>query len=103
MSVYEDIWKKIALHQDVVAGLNGPSVRLMKLSEEVGEVMEAYIGLVGANKRKGYSHDGLDVADELCDVVITAMVSLHDWVVDPEDYLKDKLETLQARIEKEGS
>ena len=55
MSVYRDVYEALAAHQD---GINpyrklGPEVRLMKLSEEVGEVMQAYIGVVGANKRKG--------------------------------------------------
>ena len=100
VSVYKSIWEAISGHQ---TGETGELIRLMKLSEEVGEVMEAYIGYAGANKRKGFSHDVEDVADELCDVVITAMVALHDWVDNPERHLKDKLQTLSARIKKDGS
>jgi NTP pyrophosphatase (non-canonical NTP hydrolase) len=101
--MYKDIHEAISTHQDIEAGLNGPTIRLMKLSEEVGEVAEAYIGFVGANKRKGYTHTHTDIADELCDVVITAMVAMYDWVDDPEQHLEDKLQTLMARIEKDGS
>lgn len=52
------------------------AMRLMKLSEEVGEVMQAYIGMVGQNPRKGVTHSVADVALELCDVIVTAAVAL---------------------------
>jgi hypothetical protein len=104
MSVYSQIHRKIRDHQEGCdLELDGADLRLMKLSEEVGEVMEAFIGQAGANKRKGFSHTELDVANELCDVVITAMVALHDWVEDPEAYLESKIAALRARVELEGS
>lgn len=105
MSVYSQIHRKIRDHQDEVSYEASDAFRLMKLSEEVGEVMEAYIGYEGANKRKigGRQYTELNVADELCDVVITAMVALHDWVEDPEAYLASKVAALKARVELEGS
>lgn len=51
-------------------------LRVLKLSEEVGEVAEAVIGATGQNPRKGTSHTWQDVEAELCDVIITAMVAL---------------------------
>lgn len=51
-------------------------LQCLKLSEEAGEVAEAVIGVLGQNPRKGFSHTWDDVAAELCDVVITAMVAL---------------------------
>ncbi|MFF8274989.1 MazG-like family protein [Streptomyces lateritius] len=51
-------------------------LRVLKLSEEVGEVAEAVIGATGQNPRKGASHTWQDVESELCDVIITAMVAL---------------------------
>ncbi|MFD8572560.1 MazG-like family protein [Streptomyces sp. NPDC057694] len=51
-------------------------LRVLKLSEEVGEVAEAVIGAVGQNPRKGHSHTWQDVESELCDVIVTAMVAL---------------------------
>ncbi|MEU6847050.1 MazG-like family protein [Streptomyces sp. NPDC046716] len=51
-------------------------LRVLKLSEEVGEVAEAVIGAVGQNPRKGLSHTWQDVESELCDVIVTAMVAL---------------------------
>jgi NTP pyrophosphatase (non-canonical NTP hydrolase) len=51
-------------------------LRVLKLSEEVGEVSEAVIGVLGQNPRKGVTHAWSDVHDELCDVILTAMVAL---------------------------
>jgi NTP pyrophosphatase (non-canonical NTP hydrolase) len=52
------------------------AMRLLKLVEEAGEVASAYIGMTGQNPRKGVTHTRQDVADELCDVAITALVAL---------------------------
>jgi NTP pyrophosphatase (non-canonical NTP hydrolase) len=106
VSVYRDIYEKIKATQEHLAlqtGISGRCVRLIKLQEEVGEVSQAYIGYLGANARKGHSHTGQDVAKELCDVVITAMVALHDWTDSPETLLKAQLQGLQERIKREGS
>lgn len=52
------------------------AMRLLKLVEEAGEAAAAYIGMTGQNPRKGVTHTREDVAGELCDVAITALVSL---------------------------
>jgi hypothetical protein len=105
MSVYRDIYEKISASQTGVDlhRMAGRTVRLIKLQEEVGEVSQAYIGYLGANARKGNSHAGEDVAKELCDVVITAMVALHDWTADPTDLLITQVAALRERIKREGS
>ena len=51
-------------------------LRIMKLTEEAGEVTAAVIGAIGQNPRKGRSHTWADVEAELCDVVLTALVAL---------------------------
>ncbi|MEY9848297.1 NTP pyrophosphatase (non-canonical NTP hydrolase) [Streptacidiphilus sp. BW17] len=51
-------------------------MRLMKLSEEVGEVAQAVSGAMGTNPRKGQTNDWDHVENELCDVILTAMVAL---------------------------
>ncbi|MFI7340349.1 MazG-like family protein [Streptomyces sp. NPDC050085] len=58
-------------------------LRVLKLSEEVGEVAQAVIGAVGQNPRKGVSHTWQDVESELCDVVVTALVALGTLTPDP--------------------
>lgn len=50
--------------------------RVMKLAEETGEAVAAYIGMTGQNPRKGTCATLDDLASELCDVIITAMVAL---------------------------
>ncbi|MBO0802105.1 MAG: MazG-like family protein [Nocardiopsaceae bacterium] len=51
-------------------------LRIMKLTEEAGEVTQAVIGTMGQNPRKGITHSWDDVQAELCDVMLTAMVAL---------------------------
>lgn len=98
---YKEIHKAIIAHQGW--GSDGDSLRLMKLTEEVGEVVQAYIGYTGANKRKGVTHSELDIAKELCDVIITAMVALHDWVDQPELFLEAHLLGVSERVKEVGS
>ncbi|MFE0452292.1 MazG-like family protein [Streptomyces sp. NPDC058914] len=59
-----------------IGGREGLLLRILKLSEEVGEAAQAVIGATGQNPRKGTSHTWDDVGSELCDVVITALVAL---------------------------
>ncbi|ROO88408.1 hypothetical protein EDD29_6077 [Actinocorallia herbida] len=101
MSVY-DPWpsvRRFAAHLDQVNGTGDHerAMRLVKLTEEIGEVSQAYIGLVGQNPRKGRTHTREDVAAELCDVVITAMVALCSFSDDPARALQDKIEKVDAR------
>lgn len=49
--------------------------RLAKLSEEVGEVITAYVGATGQNPRKGVTHCQSDVRKELLDVAVTALAA----------------------------
>lgn len=93
------IYKAIEAHQ----GRHGICLRLMKLSEEVGEVGEAFIGYVGGNKRKGITHEADDIAKELADVAITALVALHDWTEEPERFFLDRLTEIDVRVKREGS
>lgn len=80
-----------------------PSPRIMKIGEEFGEVIQAFIGFKGLNKRKGFTHSAKDVADELCDVMITAQVALHDWVENPEEYFANHVAKIQKRVKEKGS
>lgn len=72
------------------------TLRILKLSEEVGEVSQAWIGAMGQNPRKGYSHTVADVADELCDVIVTAMVALTSVTDTPEHHFAQKIQQIAA-------
>lgn len=74
------------------------SLRLIKLAEECGEVAQAYIGMTGQNPRKGVTHTAADVASELCDVAVTALVALHDFTDDPGAFLDAYLDQRSARL-----
>jgi hypothetical protein len=52
------------------------SMRIMKVGEEFGEAVAAYIGMTGQNPRKGITHTQSDVMSELADVAITAMCAM---------------------------
>lgn len=103
MSVYREIYDRISTSSPAQLAGDGPLYRLLKVQEEGGEVAEAVIGFTGANKRKGYTHTEEDVAKELADVVVTAMVAMHDWTESPERFMKEHLQGLLARIKEEGS
>jgi NTP pyrophosphatase (non-canonical NTP hydrolase) len=51
-------------------------LQILKITEEAGEVAEAVFGATGQNPRKGHTHTWQDVESEVCDVIITAMVTL---------------------------
>ncbi|EMF02238.1 hypothetical protein H340_02019 [Streptomyces mobaraensis NBRC 13819 = DSM 40847] len=79
-------------------GPHETALRLIKLSEEVGEVHQAYIGMTGQNPRKGVTHDRSDVAAELCDVIITAATALHLFTDDPAGALEEHARRVGRRV-----
>jgi rubrerythrin len=74
--------------------------RVMKLAEETGEAVAAYIGMTGQNPRKGTCATVDDLASELCDVVITALVALASiaGTTDAETCLQAHLSVRFARL-----
>ncbi|TPQ19187.1 MazG-like family protein [Streptomyces sporangiiformans] len=72
-------------------------LRMLKLSEEVGEVAEAVIGATGQNPRKGTSHTWDDVQSELCDVIITAAVALRTLTPDAREVFTAHLDRVRER------
>ena len=78
----DDVWDSIG---EIVDWLDTSStlppeterlLRIMKITEEAGEVSQAVTGTIGQNPRKGITHTWDDVTAELCDVILTAMVAL---------------------------
>lgn len=76
--------------------------RLSKIGEELGEAIQAFIGMTGQNPRKGVTN-GLDkVLDELSDVVITAVLCMtHLTYGDTQlvkGYIEAKLTAIAKRV-----
>lgn len=74
-------------------------LRIMKVQEEAGECAGAWIGYTGQNPRKGRTHDIEQVADELVDVAITALVALHSLTGHAERTVNLRLVELRRRAE----
>ena len=70
--------------------------RVSKITEENGEVIEAIIGYLGANPRKGKTHELLQVREELFDVAITALGA----ICHIDDNGSDVINELALRIER---
>ncbi|MET9619463.1 MULTISPECIES: MazG-like family protein [unclassified Streptomyces] len=83
-------------HQDLQPGQE-VLLRVLKLSEEVGEVAQAVIGATGQNPRKGTSHSWQDVEAELSDVIITAMVALRTLTPEAGDVFAGHLRRVAER------
>jgi len=73
------------------------TAQMLKLSEEVGEVAQAWIGYIGQNPRKGVTHTLEDVMSELADVAITALVGIARLDRDPERVLGEKVAVMAQR------
>ena len=73
---------------------------VLKVAEEVGEVAQAYIGMIGANPRKGVHKSRTDVLDELADVLLAAAIPMVDLAGGPaaaERHLAERLAFVSAR------
>jgi NTP pyrophosphatase (non-canonical NTP hydrolase) len=94
------MWDRVKLlhdyHGDVPV-----EVRILKLTEEVGEAAEALIGMRGLNARKGVCRSREDLLDELADVIITAAVAMSAVANGSADeaagHLEQRLQTITAR------
>lgn len=98
----DDLWKWLEADQPV-GGREGLLLRMLKLSEEVGEVSEAVIGATGQNPRKGITHTWDDVEAELCDVVITALVALRTLTPQARDVFARHLARVAGRSLSSGT
>lgn len=78
--MWDQVGELHAYHGDVPA-----EVRLLKLTEEVGEVADAFIGMRGLNRRKGVCRTRDDLLDELADVIITAAVAMSGITGDADE------------------
>nr|WP_189132536.1 MazG-like family protein [Wenjunlia tyrosinilytica] len=72
-------------------------LRVLKINGEAGEVAEAVHGVMGSNPRKGASHTWEDVQEELCDVILTAMVALATLTPDAQKVFEERLSHIAER------
>ncbi|MFE5400877.1 MazG-like family protein [Streptomyces sp. NPDC056580] len=92
----DELWSRL----EATSGHPGPEgvlLRILKLSEEVGEVAEAVLGTTGQNPRKGVTHTWDDVQSELCDVAITALVALRTLTPDAQGVFERHLTRVRER------
>lgn len=76
---------------------------IMKIAEELGEAVQAHIGVTGQNPRKGVYGSREDVLKELADVILTAgiaMISVADG--DAEEAARRLTARLQAVTARAG-
>ena len=78
-------------------------VRVLKVAEEAGEAAQAYIGVTGLNPRKGITHSNDELADELADVALTALVALGAFTADPIQRLTNRVAYVADRHRREVS
>ncbi len=93
--MWDQVGQLHAYHGDVPV-----EIRLLKLTEEVGEVADAFLGVHGLNKRKGVCRSRDDLLDELADVIITAAVAMSGITGDVDkarSHLERRLVTVTER------
>jgi hypothetical protein len=75
--------------------------RISKVSEELGEAIQNFIGATGQNPRKGTINDIDDVLEELADTAITAMLAIQHFTknADQTEYMiASRLSDILKRI-----
>ncbi|MFY4720089.1 MazG-like family protein [Streptomyces sp. LaBMicrA B280] len=93
----DELFSRLEATRAAQPGREDLLLRILKLSEEAGEVAEAVIGATGQNPRKGVTHTWDDVQAELCDVVITALVALRTLTPEPRDVFERHLKRVRER------
>lgn len=80
MEIYDEMWVRAdqlqRYHNRGKHGWQEIANQIIKLQEEVGEVADKYIGATGQNSRKGVYATREDIAKEMADVILTAMVGM---------------------------
>jgi hypothetical protein len=80
--------------------------RISKISEELGEATQAFIGYTAQNPRKGRTHDLAAVLDELCDTVLTGVFAIQHFTKDEavtRKLIADKLTYQYERMMRSNS
>ncbi|WP_244251536.1 MazG-like family protein [Micromonospora antibiotica] len=96
-----DVAALVATRLDAINGRSREEagLRILKVTEEAGEAAAAWIGTIGQNPRKGITHTTADVADELADVVLTALVAIASIDHDPQQVIGACVDKVTARLD----
>jgi NTP pyrophosphatase (non-canonical NTP hydrolase) len=74
---------------------------IMKIAEELGEAVQAHIGVTGQNPRKGVHGSRDDVLKELADVIVTAGIAMigvaEGDAAQAAKHLEQRLEVITSR------
>jgi NTP pyrophosphatase (non-canonical NTP hydrolase) len=73
--------------------------RILKIVEEAGEAATAWIGAAGNNPRKGVTHSVDDVACELADVALSALVAIESLGRDHREVLNECAARVTKRLQ----
>lgn len=97
-----DEWLDDAVSDDYKAGpLAQDWARIAKVSEELGEAVNAFILYTGQNPRKQRSDSIHDTLNELADVAITALLAIQHFTKDESQtgaLLLDKVRATYVRM-----
>jgi NTP pyrophosphatase (non-canonical NTP hydrolase) len=102
------IWEVVSVAFRSLDQVNGSgqaeiTLRLLKIGEEYGEAIQAWIGVTGQNPRKGVTHSRRQVADELGDIAITALVAASSLGFDSREVLAGTAAKVAGRFGLPGS
>jgi NTP pyrophosphatase (non-canonical NTP hydrolase) len=101
--VEDSVWDAVRASRDWLDAANGAeppelTCRILKVTEEAGEAAAAWIGVLGQNPRKGVTHTRQDVAGELADVALTALVAIESLGLDARRALNGCAEKVIRRL-----
>lgn len=99
----EHLWSTVRTSRAWLDSANGTgdqelTCRILKVTEEAGEAAGAWIGVLGQNPRKGVTHTREDVAAELADVAMTALVAIESLGLNAEQTLAACAEKILLRL-----
>jgi NTP pyrophosphatase (non-canonical NTP hydrolase) len=102
--VSDAIWDTVRASRAWLDGANGTDLheltcRILKVTEEAGEAAGAWIGVVGQNPRKGVTHTRDEVAGELADVALTALVAIESLGLDARQVLNECADKVLTRLD----
>jgi NTP pyrophosphatase (non-canonical NTP hydrolase) len=99
----EQVFSAVRISRAWLDGANGTddqelTCRILKVTEEAGEAAGAWIGVLGQNPRKGVTHSRADVAAELADVAMTALVAIESLGLDAHETLSACATKIVSRL-----